>query len=95
MLGCYILFSEKLQKFYTGVTREGVDSRIEKHNSGYYGSRSYTAQSDDWELFLFIPTEDYSHAVRIERKIKSMKSSQYIKNLVLYPELLEKLVSST
>ena len=32
MNGCYILFSEKLNKFYVGATQESIELRIEKHN---------------------------------------------------------------
>jgi len=45
--------------------------------------------------YKFIPAKDYNHAIRIEKKIKSMKSSIYIRNISNYPELLEKLVRST
>ena len=74
MIGCYILFSEKLNKFYIGATQEDVSLRIEKHNFGTYGKHRFTAIAIDWKLYLFIPSTDYPHAVRIERKIKSMKS---------------------
>ena len=95
MTGCYILFSEKLKKYYVGVTQEDIDTRTLKHNTHFYGNHRFTAQVDDWELFLFIPTTNFAQAVRIERKKKSMKSTQYIKNLVKYPELIQRLVSST
>ena len=95
MVGCYILFSDKLNKFYIGATQEDVSKRIEKHNQSSYGKHRFTAAADDWHLFLFIPANDYAHAIRLERKIKSMKSVKYIQNLITYPELLDKLVSST
>jgi len=95
MVGCYILFSDKLNKFYVGATQEDVSKRIEKHNQSSYGKHRFTAVADDWKLFLFIPASDYAHAIRLERKIKSMKSVKYIQNLIMYPELLNKLVSST
>ena len=95
MIGCYILFSDKLNKFYIGATQEDISLRIEKHNLGSYGKHRFTAVANDWKLFLFIPANDYAQSIRLERKIKSMKSSKYIQNLVSFPELLEKLVSST
>jgi len=81
MIGCYILFSKKLTKFYVGVTQDDLDFRIEKHNTSAYGNFRYTSIAADWELYLYIPTTDYAHTIRIERKIKSMKSSKYIRNL--------------
>jgi putative endonuclease len=95
MVGCYIIFSEKLNKFYIGATQEDVYLRIEKHNLSKYGKQRFTSTAEDWKLFLFIPSKDYSHAIRLERKIKAMKSTKYYRNLVKFPELLEKLVSST
>ena len=95
MTGCYIIFSNKLNKFYIGATHEDVTLRIMKHNLGTYGKQRFTSTTDDWELFLFISALDYAHAIRIERKVKSMKSRTYIHNLVKYPELHQALVSST
>ncbi len=95
MVGCYIIHSEKLCKFYIGVTQDDVVSRIKKHNDSLYGKHRFTAKANDWKLFLFIDCLDFAHAVRVERKIKSMKSSIYIRNLVAYPDLLEKLILNT
>ena len=95
MVGCYIIFSNKLNKFYIGATQEDVALRIEKHNLGTYGKQRFTSTTNDWELFLFISAIDYAHAIRIERKVKYMKSTTYIRNLAKYPELHQKLVSST
>ena len=95
MIGCYIIYSAKLNRFYIGVTHEDILLRIEKHNQANYGKHRFTATASDWVLFLFIPCCDYAHAIRVERKVKSMKSTSYVRNLVKYPDLLEKLVSST
>jgi len=95
MIGCYILFSAKLQKFYIGATQDDVSVRISKHNQGTYGKQRFTACATDWTLFHFIPTSDYAQATRVERNIKSMKSRKYIHDLKLYPELTAKLVSRT
>jgi len=92
---CYIIFSQKLDKFYTGVCQENLSSRIEKHNTHYYSNKNFTAKTDDWILFIKIDTDDFSHARRIELKIKSMKSSVFIKNLKKYPELLSKFFYET
>ena len=91
----YILFSEKLNRFYIGVTQASVEQRLIKHNSHSYGSHRYSSTTNDWKVFLTIEVNDYSHAVRIERKIKSMKSKIYINNLKRYPELLQKLITQT
>src|SRR5690554_4649837 len=71
---CYILFSKALDKFYVGATNDSVQNRLEKHNKHLYGNHRYTAVATDWIIFLAIETNDYPHAIRMERKIKSMKS---------------------
>ena len=66
-----------------------------KHNNHSYGSHRFTAKAEDWKLFIKIEVQEYSHAIRLERKIKSMKSSRYIRNLKKYPELVEKIIAET
>ena len=92
---CYIIHSKSLDRFYVGACQEDLDERITKHNNHTYGSHRFTAAANDWEIFLAISVEEYAHAVRIERRIKKMKSSRYIRNLKLYPELVDKLVQKT
>ncbi len=92
---CYILFSKKLNKFYVGATHDNIEQRLEKHNEHSYGNQHYTSLANDWELFLSLEANDYPHAIRMERKIKSMKSKSYIKNLKQYPELKHKLLNMT
>ncbi len=92
---CYIIFSPKLGRFYTGACREDLPGRILHHNTHLYGNHRFTAAASDWELFLAIPVKDYSHAIRLERLIKAMKSAKYIRNLKKYPELVEKIVNET
>ena len=95
MNACYILFSEKLLKFYIGSTHDDVESRLQSHISHKYGNHRFTAKASDWKIYLVIPTENYAKAVRIERKIKSMKSSKYIRQLKEDIKLLETLIQST
>ncbi|SDD05037.1 putative endonuclease [Algoriphagus faecimaris] len=90
---CYILFSPSLGKFYTGITQESIDSRIQKHNLQQYGNHRYTAKASDWELFLAIEADDYAHARRMELYIKKMKSAAYIRKLKDNPFELNALVA--
>ena len=92
-IGCYILYSKKISKYYTGACQQSLSDRIHKHNISFYGKKHYTAITNDWVLYLFIPTTTYNQAIVIERKIKSMKSKTYIQNLKKYPEMVEKLLS--
>ncbi|WP_304234393.1 GIY-YIG nuclease family protein [Jiulongibacter sediminis] len=92
---CYILWSDKFMRFYIGACQYSLEDRIEKHNSGFYRGKHCTKQANDWRLFLKIEAIDYTHAIRIERSVKSMKSSVYIRNLKKYPELVENLKETT
>lgn len=92
---CYILFSPKLKRFYTGACQENLIERIKKHNEHTYGKDKYTSVTDDWELFLKVDVTNYAHAIRLERKIKTMKSSKFIRNLAKYNELVEKIKLET
>jgi putative endonuclease len=44
---CYILYSQKLNKFYVGDTTNDVSDRIKKHNTAEYGKHRCTATTDD------------------------------------------------
>lgn len=91
MANCYILFSEKLNKYYIGTTSKNVDARIEEHNMNHYGDAKFTSPANDWVLFKSIPCNDLLQARKIEQHIKKMKSKKYILDLNNYPELIQKL----
>lgn len=88
---CYIIFSQKLKRFYTGITQEDLNLRILKHDEGSYGNHRFTAKANDWILFLCIETTSLEQALAIEKHIKAMKSSLYIMNLAKYPKMIEDL----
>ncbi len=89
---CYIIHSNKLDKFYIGACQNSLADRINKHNNHFYGKNKFTAKTCDWLLFLKIDCNNYAQAIRIEKKIKAMKSKVFIQNLKKYPELIEKLL---
>ena len=84
----YILYSEKLNRFYTGFT-SNIDQRLTLHHNA--GADKYTYNADDWQLKLTIECSDKEQALNIEKHIKAMKSKTYIQNLLQYPEMSEKL----
>ena len=84
----YILYSEKLDKFYTGETSDFNIRMVFHANSP---SIKYTAKAKDWVLFLKFECDTKPQAKKIERHIKNMKSKVYIKNLKKYPEIVLKL----
>ncbi|MEM6514613.1 MAG: GIY-YIG nuclease family protein [Bacteroidota bacterium] len=87
---CYIIFSPSKNRYYVGACKD-FTSRLNKHNAGEYGKSTYTTFTADWEPYLSIDADDFSHARRLELKIKKMKSRVYIKNLKKYPEMVERI----
>ena len=87
----YILFSPKLQRFYTGCTAD-FPSRMERHLLDPYNKSNFTAKANDWEIFLHFECSDEVQAKSIEHHIKKMKSKVYIENLRRYPEMVKKLL---
>jgi putative endonuclease len=88
----YILFSEKLARFYVGMTGNLVQ-RIHHHNDPISGLK-FTAKGIPWKIFLSIPCDSKDHALKLEKLIKSKKSRIFIENLGKYPELVEKTLKS-
>jgi putative endonuclease len=85
----YILFSKKLNRFYTGYT-SNLTTRMDFHRNA--PNNKFTAKADDWELFYTIDCDCKKQALAIEKYIKRMKSSKYIRNLIIYPEITQKLL---
>jgi putative endonuclease len=89
MATLYILFSEKLNKYYIGSCKD-LQKRLESHNNkSFYNA--FTINSDDWILYFNCINLDYKQARNIESHIKKMKSKVYIENLIKYPEIIERL----
>jgi putative endonuclease len=88
----YILHSQKTQKFYTGFTHLTAEERLEQHLNKYYSGK-FTEKITDWEIFLLIECTSDKHAMKIEKHIKKMKSSIYIRNLKKYPDMMQALIA--
>ena len=91
----YILYSPSLKKNYFGACQASLEDRISAHNSGKYGAHRFTAAANDWKLILRLECDDYNHALRLEQKIKSMKSSKYVRNLSVYEEMRARIINET
>ena len=66
----YILYSRKLDVYYTGSTILHPEERLERHLTKYYGDNKFTAKADDWELFFSELCVSKEQANSIERHIK-------------------------
>jgi putative endonuclease len=86
----YILYSASIDSYYIGQT-EDIANRFQQHQS-HSGSDTFTKRADDWKVFLQIKCDSRYQALSIERHIKRMKSRNYLKNLLLYPEIAQKLI---
>lgn len=68
----YIIFPQKVQKFYIGQTN-GIDQRLKRHHSGL---EKYTSKSVSWELVWFTSKESRSDTI-ILKKIKESAKKNY------------------
>ncbi|MEI7735318.1 MAG: GIY-YIG nuclease family protein [Ferruginibacter sp.] len=79
MFTTYILYSQKLNKFYIGFTSDNIQNRISKHLASHKG---FTAKAKDWR---FVYSEIFStkaEAMKREKQLKSWRSHIRIKELI-------------
>ena len=74
----YILYSNKLDKYYVGSTGNPED-RLKRHNSG---RSTYTKPGIPWNLVYLKEYQTRSQAYSAEQYIKSRKSRIYIEQLI-------------
>ncbi len=74
----YILYSEKLNKYYIGACIN-MDRRLYEHNIGH---SKFTSLGIPWKIVYTEEFETLPLAKKQERKIKSMKSRKYIEDLI-------------
>jgi len=75
----YIIYSPALDKFYIGSTTD-LEARLMQHKTSFY-QHSYTAKTNDWELFYALMCESLTQSLKIEKHLKQMKSRKYIISL--------------
>ena len=78
MAWVYILYSEKIDKYYVGACTD-FDRRFYEHN---LGRSKFTSTGIPWELVYKEEWEDLVLAKQLELKIKKMKSRIYIQELI-------------
>ena len=76
----YIIYSEKLDRFYTGETLD-IAKRIAEHNSEFF-KRSSTSIASDWELKKIFKVNNRIEGRKVEAYIKGMKSKIFLKKLI-------------
>ena len=85
----YILFSNKLDRFYIGSTELPISERLELHLHKSYGNKKFTAKADDWILSWYYSCDSIVRARKLERFIKKMKSSRFIERLIRDKDIVE------
>ena len=73
----YILFSDKLKRYYVGQTGN-FGNRLEHHNKG---SNKYTSKGLPWKFIYKIPVDNRSEAIILENKIKKRGISRYLNDI--------------
>ena len=86
----YIIYSEKLNRFYTGTTND-LDKRIEQHNSKFYPN-SFTCKGIPWILKVDFLFDNNATAYFAERFIKRMKSKTFIQKIIKDPDLFKEII---
>ena len=78
MYYCYILYSEKLDKYYIGST-SNIEGRILRHNSSNHG---FTSTGKPWILKYSESFVEKTYALKREMQLKSWKSRKLIEELI-------------
>jgi putative endonuclease len=74
----YILFSEKINKYYVGACIN-LERRLYEHNIGH---SKFTKTGMPWKVMCTEEYESLSKAKEREAEIKHMKSRKYVEQLV-------------
>jgi putative endonuclease len=82
----YIIYSQKLKRFYVGTT-DNTENRLTEHNSIKY-EEAFTVKGIPWELVLVHPCKSSKNAYLIEKFIKRMKSKVFIQKIIDFPDIL-------
>ncbi|XOV69359.1 MAG: GIY-YIG nuclease family protein [Fluviicola sp.] len=76
----YILYSDKLNSFYKGSTRDILD-RLHRHNSG---QENYTSKGVPWKLLWYCEKPTKAEAMQLERKLKNLGRKPTIQFMLKY-----------
>jgi putative endonuclease len=74
----YILFSQRLGKFYVGHSQD-LDARLQYHNAG---NVQWTSLGTPWALAYQESFPSKAEAARRERQIKNWKSAKAVRQLI-------------
>ncbi|MHA7130337.1 GIY-YIG nuclease family protein [Algoriphagus namhaensis] len=78
MATLYIIFSEKLDKYYIGACTD-LQRRLYEHSIGH---SKFTSKGIPWKLVYHENFPDLPSAKKKERHLKKMKSRIYLEKLI-------------
>jgi len=78
MYWCYILYSQKLDKYYIGSTSD-LNGRLHRHNTSASG---FTSTGKSWTLKYFEIFETKSEALLRELQLKKWKNRKALEDLI-------------
>jgi putative endonuclease len=76
MFTVYILFSSKLNKYYTGQTQD-LENRLLEHNRG---ETKFMETGKPWKLIWEKVVSNRSEGVKLEKQIKSRGAKRFLEN---------------
>ena len=77
MYTVYVIYSKKLNKFYTGQTLD-FSIRIEEHNRG---KTPFMAKGRPWSLVYSKNVTSRADAMKLETQIKKRDAKRYLQDL--------------
>ncbi len=86
----YIIYSENLDKYYTGESPD-PKHRLNQHNTHYF-KMNFTKAASDWILKLSYETVSKKEALTLELFVKRMKSKKFIEKVVKDPSVLSEII---
>jgi putative endonuclease len=78
MYYCYVLYSQKLDKYYIGSTGD-LSGRLRRHNSAHKG---FTAAGRPWKLVYSESFSEKALALKREMELKSWKNRKKLEELI-------------
>ena len=79
MFHVYVLYSEKFQKIYIGMT-SNLEERLKSHNE--LGTKGWTIKFRPWQIVYQEQFEDKKNALTREKQLKSAKGREFIWTLI-------------
>ncbi|WP_042491712.1 GIY-YIG nuclease family protein [Aequorivita sublithincola] len=86
----YIIYSEKLNRYYIGETPD-LRIRLDQHNQHYF-KKSFTKAANDWKFSLTYQCDNKTQALFLEKFIKRMKSKVFIEKIIGNPHILSEIL---